>query len=184
VKFTERKEFLYDAEVFKQRPDVTTALGIHSEYIRRHSPRPPPMFFEVDRRSEKFDSLWHVSLDDRTAFSRSFEMPIIIRSERPDWRLTRVGLTPLQKHKVWMGNLILQEMNYFPVRGDFMFFNGYRHMIINVVLEPDAFWQQTNVWLGLHCETCIPADGDARPLLDQSVAVPAERLQTRPLPEA
>ena len=138
---------------------------------------------EVDRRTAQIDALWHVPLNDRTVFSRVFEMPIIVTKERPDWRLTRVGLVPQQKHKIWMANLILQEVDWFPLRGDLMYFNGYRHMIINVVLEPEAYWQQTNVWLGLQCETIIPADGDARPVLNQGEIVPRELMQTRPLPE-
>jgi hypothetical protein len=183
VKFTERKEWLYDMAMFGLA-DTQTALTIHSEYIRTHSPIPPPRFFEVDRRSAKFDHLWHVPLDERTVFSREISaMPVLVQKERPDWRLTKVGLVPQQKHKIWMGNLLLQQADWFPNRGDLMFYDGYRHMIINVVLEPTAFWGQTNVWLGLICETVIPADGDARPVIDPSVAVPRESIQTRPLPE-
>lgn len=182
--FLERKEFLYDPELFKQQPDVNTALTIHSEYISRMSPRPPPKFYEVDRRSEKYDDLWHVSLDERTVFSRVIEMPVIIQAERPDWRLTRVGIVPQQKYKVWMANLLLAQHDWFPNRGDIMYYNGYRNMIINVVLEPTSYWQQTNVWLGLVCETAIPAEGDARPLVNPGKPPPAERIQTNPLPEA
>ena len=149
MRFSDRREFLYDPELFRASPDVDTALKIHSEYIKRSSPRPLPRFLEVDRRSSKIDHLWHVPLDDRTVFSRVIDMPAIIQFERPDWRLTRVGLVPQQKCKVWMGNLLLQEADWFPMRGDMVYWNGYRHMIINVVLDPSAFWQQTNVWLGL-----------------------------------
>lgn len=183
MKFSERKQFLYDAEIFK-RSDTQTALGIHAEAIRKHSPNPPPKFMEVDRRSIKFDALWHVPLDDRTMFARVLDIPAIVKSERPNWRLTKVGIAPQQKHRFWLATLILQEMDYFPVRGDMVFYDGYRHMILNTVLEPNAFWQQTNVWLGMICETIIPAEGDARPLLDAGVAAPAELIQTRPLPEA
>jgi hypothetical protein len=183
VKFTERKEWLYDPEVFSLS-DTTTALSIHAEYVRRHSPRRPmPTFMEVDRRSAQIDALWHVPLNDRTVFSRVFEMPVIIRQERPDWRLTRVGIVPQQKYKVWMANLVLQEFDWFPMRGDMMFHGGYRHQIVNVVLEPEAFWQQTNVWLGLQCETIIPADGDTRPIVNMASTVPRETIQTSPLPE-
>ena len=160
------------------------ALSIHDEYIRTASPRPYIKFFEIDRRSEKYDQLWHVSLDDRTVFSRVIELPVVIQNERPDWRLTRVGIVPQQKYKVYMSNLSLQRAEYFPMRGDLMYYNGYRNMIINVVLEPTAYWHQTNVWLGLVCETCIPADGDARPLINPGEPPPSERIQTRPLPEA
>ena len=181
VKFTERKQWTYDPELFR-RSDTTTALKIHAEYIQRCGP--PRTFFEVDRSVEKVDTLWHVSLDDRTVFSRELSVPAIVLSERPDWRLTKVGIVPQQKHKVWLSNLHLQAANWFPCRGDLMFHDGYRHMIVNVYLEPNAFWQQTNVWLGLVCDTVIPADGDARPVMNPAVAVPAERIQSSPLPEA
>ena len=183
MKFTERIEWVYDPELFGLA-DTQQALRFYAEFVTRMSPRPYPKFFEVDRRSTRYDDLWHVSLDDRTVFSRVTEMPVIIQAERPDWRLTRVGIVPQQKHKVWMGNLLLQKADWFPMRGDFMYFNGYRHMLINVVLEPNAFWGQSNVWTGLLVETVIPADGDARPLVNPGVPPPAERIQTQPLPEA
>ncbi len=183
MRFSDRKEFNYDPQLFGLA-DVQTALRIHSEYVKIHSARPTPRFFEVDRRSAKIDHLWHVPLDDRTVFSRTIDMPAIMQFERPDWRLTRVGLVPQQKCKVWMANLLLQEYDWFPMRGDLVYWNGYRHMIINVVLDPSSFWQQTNVWLGLVCETVIPAEGDARPLTNMGVAVPREYAQTRAIPEA
>ena len=138
---------------------------------------------EVDRRSSKIDHLWHVSLDDRTVFSRVIDMPALVNFERPDWRLTRVGLVPQQKARVSLGNLLLQEADWFPMRGDMFYWNGYRHMIVNVVFEPNAFWQQTNCWLGLVVETVIPAEGDARPVANPGVPVPREIIQTRPEPE-
>lgn len=183
MKFTERKQWLYDGEVFRQQPDLTTALNIHAEYIRKASPVPPPRFMEVDRSSEKFDALWHVPLDDRTVFSRVIDMPTIVQFEKPDWRLTRVGIVPMQKSTVWMANLLLQQFDWFPIRGDMMFFNGYRHLIVDVQLRPEAYWMQTNVWLGLICLTVIPAQGDARPTLDPASPVPREIAQVRPLPE-
>lgn len=155
---------------------------MHSEYVERGSPRPLPKFFEVDRRSNKLDHLWHVPLDDRTVFSRVIEMAALFQSERPDWRLTRVGIVPHQKFKVWMANLLLQKADWFPMRGDLVYYNGYRNMIVNVFMEPSAYWGQTNVWLGLVCETVIPAEGDAPPVLNPGQAVPAELIQTQPWP--
>lgn len=183
MKFTERKEWLYDPALF-QRYDTQTALKIHSEYVRRHSPNPPPRFFEVDVKNMKYDDLWHFPLDNRTMFRRELDIPAIVQIQRPDWRLTKVGIVPQQKTTFWFGNLILQEVDYFPNRGDMVFYNGYRQMIVNVILAPEAYWQQTNVWLGMIVEAIIPAEGDARPLLDPSKAVTSEVLQTRPLPEA
>lgn len=132
-----------------------------------------------------FDSLWHVPLDDRTKFSREIDMPCIFSFMRPDWRLTKVGLRPQRQDKFTLSNLILSDpaIDYFPQRGDFVFFNGYRYQIVNVVLEPQAYWGQTNVWLGLVCECMIPAEGDARPIPDLSHAAPSEITQTRALPE-
>ena len=83
MRFTERKEWHYDPEQYRLA-DVQTALQIHAEYIRVASPRPYPKWYEVDRRSEKTDQLWHVSLDERTVFSRVIEIPILVKSERPD----------------------------------------------------------------------------------------------------
>jgi hypothetical protein len=184
VTFNERKEWQYDMAQYGLA-DTQTALKIHAEYINKMSPRPYPKFYEIDRRSERYDDLWHVPLDDRTKFSRVIdELPVIVQAERPDWRLTRVGIVPQQKYKVWMSNLGLQAANYFPTRGDIMYYNGYRNMIINVVIEPTSMWMQTNVWLGLLVETTIPADGDARPLVSPNEPAPSERIQTRPLPEA
>ena len=110
-------------------------------------------------------------------------MPMLVKTQRPDWRLTRIGLVPQQQCKFWMSNLHLQQVDWFPMRGDYIFWNGYRNIIVNVILEPETFWQQTNVWLGLVCETVIPAEGDARPITNPATAVPRERIQTRPAPE-
>ena len=175
MKFTDRKEWTYDPEIFR-RADTQTALGIYAEAVARHSPRPYPVFYEVDRQAGASDALWHVSLSERTAFSREIEMPVLIKEERPDWRLTKVGLVPHQKYKVIMANRWLEKMNWFPMRGDFMYYNGYRNMIVNVVLEPEAYWQQTGVWMGLLCETVITADGDAKPLINPGLPLaPAEQ---------
>ena len=183
MRYTERNELLYDPELFK-RVDVATAARFHSEAVKKMSPQPPPKFFEVNRKDSKVDPLWHMPLDGRTTFDRELEIPCIVKQDRPDWRLTKVGMVPKQKCTFWMDNLLLKEADYFPSRGDFVWYNGYRNLIINVVLEPNGFWQQTNVWLGLIVETIIPVDGDARPLAEPAVAAISEIRQTRPLPEA
>lgn len=183
MKFNERKDWLYDPELFK-RSDTVTALKIHAEYVQKHSGRPTPVFLEVDRASAKYDALWHMPLDNRTQFSRTVEMPAIIKFERPDWRLTKVGIVPQKKMTTWLANLLMQEFDYFPVRGDMVVYEGYRYMIINVSLTPESYWQQTNVWLGMICECCIPPEGDARPLLEIQKPVPSEMENRRPLPEA
>lgn len=182
MRFSERKEWTYDQELYG-RADVQTALSLHAEYIRVASPKPYPTVFEVDRDGARFDALWHMPLDERTVFKRTFGMPVMIKTERPDWRLTKVGLVPQQRCQFWMANLHLQAADWFPMRGDLIYWNGYRNMIVDVVLDPTTFWQQTNMWLGLVCQTVIPADGDARPVTNQGEAVPRERLSTRPVPE-
>jgi hypothetical protein len=180
--FTERRDWLYDPQVFGKK-DTQTALRIHAEATRKHSARPPPTFMEVDKRNVVYDQLWHVPLDSRTHFSRTIPIPAINSFERPDWRLTKVGIVPQRKDKFTLSNLILQQVNYFPERGDMVFWNGYRYMIIKVVLEPQGYWQQTNVWLGLVVECVIPPEGDARPLVDLSSPPLAETAQTNPLPQ-
>jgi hypothetical protein len=182
VKFVERKEFTYDPALFR-RADTQTALKMHAEYVRAHSPNPYPKFFEVSRKDCQIDTLWHVPLDDRTVFSRILELPAINVFERPDWRLTKIGLVPTRKDKFWLSNLALQEFDYFPERGDQVFWNGYRYTILQAVLDPTAYWQQTGVWLGLVCECVLAPQGDARPILDVSVPVPREILETRVKPE-
>lgn len=180
--FSARKEWTYDPAMFK-RSDVQTALSIHKEYTSKASPVPYPRFYEVNHDQALYDSLWHFSLDDRTKFSRVLDIPCINTFNRPDWRLTKLGLRPQRQDKFTMSNLLLQAADYFPTRGDFVYFNGFRYEIINVVLEPNGYWQQTGVWLGLVVECFIPAEGDARPAPNLGTPTPAEISQTRPLPE-
>ncbi len=178
MKFTDRKEFLYDSEVFK-RSDTQTALKIHAEYVRKHSPTPKPKFLEVDRSKGNIDPLWHMPISDRTQFGREFDMPAINQFEKPDWRLTRMGIVPARRDKFWLANSILQELNYFPERGDAVYFNGYRYVIEKVVLDPSAYWHQTNVWLGLVCECIVPPEGDSRPVPNLSERAPSEKPSTK-----
>jgi len=181
--FTERKEFLYDPALFR-RADTQTALKFHREHTVAFAPRPYPKFFEADHRSQKIDHLWHMPLDNRTVFSRVLDIPCLNSHERPRWSQTKVGLYAQRNDRFTLSNLILQELDYFPERGDQVYYNGYRYMIVDVVLEPQGYWQQTNVWLGLAVVCIIPPDGDARPVTNPGEAVPSELYQTRPLPEA
>lgn len=190
--YTERKEFLYDSEIFKLS-DTQTALQIHAEYVRSASPIPYPKFFEVDRSSGKVDDLWHMPLTDRTVFSRTLDIPAIAGFQKADWRLTKLGLKPIQNFTFWLANLHLHpadaaskldpkmnpRVNYFPQRGDNVFYIGYRLMIINAIPDPKAYWGQTNVWLGITCEACIVPDGDARPIPNLGVASPSEQPSAR-----
>lgn len=191
MRYAERKEFTYDPEIFRLS-DTQTALMIQAEAVKAHSPQPYPKFFEVDRQEGKVDYLWHMPLTERTTFSRTLEIPAIVKFEKPDWRLTKLGIKPIQRFSFWLANLHLHpkdefsakeeaitgkkpiRLDYFPLRGDMIYYIGYRLMIINVVLDPKAFWQQTNVWLGLVCEATIVPDGDAKPVPNLSLPVPSE----------
>jgi hypothetical protein len=174
VRFVERREFIYDTEVFKLR-DTQTALRIHHEYVVRCSAIPRPRFFEVDRSDGSLDELWHVPVSPRTTFSREFDIPAINKFMRPRWQITPVGMTPQRQDSFWLSNVQLSLIDYFPTRGDMVFWSGYRYMILNVVLPPEAYWLQTGVWLGLSCECIIPPEGDAPPIIDVSHTVPSER---------
>jgi hypothetical protein len=183
------------------RRDVNTALGIQAEYVCKHAPIPPPRFFEVSLGESGFDDLWHVPLAARTKFSRVLDIPALVTFERPDWRLTALGIVPQRRDKFWLANLVLQppttdpdlkfklgrlkipQVDYFPSRGDLVYYNGHRYIILNVVIEPNAYWHQTNVWLGLIVECQIAMDGDARPVQNPGVAAPSEKPGTELLPE-
>jgi hypothetical protein len=196
VRYAERKEFLFDSELWK-KTDVGIALKMHAEYVRTSSPRPYPKFFEVDRSEEAVDPLWHMPMTERTVFKRTLDIPSIVTFEKPNWAMTKLGLTPKQHFKFWLANLHLNpsgtlidgreidpvRLDYFPLRGDLIYYIGYRLMVINVVLDPSTYWLQTNVWLGLVCEASIAPDGDARPTIDLLTPVPAEQPGAKPLPD-
>lgn len=183
MNFYERREFLCDPEVFK-RSDTTVALKIHAEYVRRHSARPAPRFFEVNREaSGQLDDLWHVPTADRTPFSRELDIPAINQFEKPDWRLTKLGIIPQRRDRFWLAYNILAQLDYFPNRGDQVFWNGYRYLILKVVIPPESYWQQTNVWLGLTVECAVPPEGDNRPLVELGKAAQSEMPDNQPPPE-
>lgn len=175
MNFHDRKEFLYSPEMFK-RKDSEIAIRIQKEFVTKHSPNPPPQYFEVSRNDADFDPLWHMPLNQRTPFtSRSpISIPAINTFQKPDWRLTKVGIVPQRRDNFWLANMILQEIDYFPMRGDQVFWNGFRYMVLNVIIPPEAYWQQTGVWLGLVTECIIVPEGDAKPVLDVSKVAPAE----------
>ena len=177
MKFTERKDFLYDTNVFK-RADTQTALKMNAEYTRVHSARPLPKFFEVDR-NQPIDSIRHFPLSDRTKFSREVQMPAINTFQRNKWKLTRRGQYAQREDNFYLSNLLLEEADYFPVRGDQVFWSGYRYQIVNVVLDPNGYWHQTNVWLGMLVECVIPPEGDGRPPINPAEVMPSEATQGR-----
>lgn len=176
MRFNERKDFLYDPEVFK-RSDTTTALKIYEEFVTKASPRPYPVFLEVDRRDQQFDPLWHMPTGPRTVFSREISIPVINTFEKPKFKRMNFGIQPKKVDYFLLAHNILQRADWFPLNGDMVQWNGYRYAIVDVVLDPSGFWQQTNVWMGLYVTAIIPPDGDARPGLSSS-RLPSEAMPT------
>ena len=173
MRFTEQKVFTFNPTLFT-RPDTQVALRIHLEYVTKGAGVPLPKFLEVDRGPGTFDPLWHIPVGNRTKFSRSLELPALWYFENPDWRLTKLGMTQVRKDRFHIAHLTLKEFDYFPTRGDVVCRAGIRHTIESVTIPPDAYWQQTGVWLGLVCE-CITAPlGDAQPGEDPLEVLPAE----------
>lgn len=167
MKFTERRDFLYDPVLF-QRQDTQTALKIYAEWIRAHTPQPKPEILEVDRTTTQIDPVWHVPLADRTPLSRRLEMPMVVRSNKQKWVFdsgTKV-LVPKRTNQVTLAHNHLQEFDYFPRKGDLVVYAGYRNIVLEVEIPLESYWQQTNVWMGLICHTEIAIEGDAKPLVD------------------
>ena len=185
MNYHERKDFLYDGNVFK-RDDVQTALGIYNEYVVKHSPNPMPKFFEVERTAAEIDPLWHsaVTKAGRQQFTNRspIEVPVIWKQEKPRWQMTPLGMTPNRRDTFLVSNLFLREIDYFPTRGDFVYWQGYRMKIVDAVPPPDAYWHQTGVWLGIGIECIVAPEGDARPLGDLSTGAPAEFSERLPEP--
>jgi len=177
VKFTDRKDWLYDPDVFK-KSDTQTALKIHREFVSKHSANPRPKFFEVNREATQYDPLWHMPINPRTPIARELDVPAIVTFTKPVWRPTPVGSMPYRRDQFWLANLDLQEKDWFPIRGDYVYWNGYRYFIYEVIIPPEAYWHQTNVWMGLQLDCIIPPEGDAKPLVNPGEAAPAETTQT------
>jgi hypothetical protein len=173
VRFTERKEFLTDPALVTKASTVT-ALKIFANYVRAHSAKPPPKFFELDRSNAEVDPLWHIPTGPRAKITRELEIPAINRFQKPSWSLTRLGIVPQRRDDFILAYNILQEVDYFPERGDRVYWNGYRYIILEVVIDPEAYWGQTNQWVGLRVECVVPPDGDARPLPNLQTRAPVE----------
>jgi hypothetical protein len=184
VRFTERKDFLTDPEV-AGRANTATALKLFASYVRAHSAKPPPRFFEVDRSESEVDPLWHTPVSDRIKYKREIDIPAINRFQKPDWKLTRFGITPQRRDDFILAFNILRDLDYFPERGDRVYWNGYRYVILEVVIDPESYWGQTNQWMGLRVECIVPPDGDARPIANQTarslVELPTTVQVARPL---
>lgn len=181
MKFNQRKDFQYDTELCS-RQDTMIALKIHDEYVKKCSSQPVPTFCEVNISQDSIDPLWHQPVAQRQQYTRTLSIPSIVQFEKPDWKLTALGLTPTQRYKFWMSMLSLRDTyDYFPCRGDRVLWNGYRLMITEATVDPGAFWHQTNVWLGLVASCQIVPDGDAAPQPGAaSMLFPSETLDGHP----
>ena len=175
MRYTDHKQFEYDPQMFSLS-DTTTALKIYDEYVRRFSPRMmTPKFFEVDS-SQQIDPVRHFPVAARTQFTERspIDLPAIIKFSKPDWRLNRNVLQPKRPTELHVSHLSLKQLDYFPGLGDIVSWGGYRWEIVSAVPPPEAYWGQTNVWLGLLIEVSLAADGDARPVQDYTEPAPAE----------
>ena len=181
--YHERKEFLYDSELFK-RADSTIALRLYDEYCKKNAPHPLPQFFEVDRTPGNVDHLWNMPTTERTQFTKRSPMGIycINQFKKPDWRLKKSGQYPEQMDTFLISNIALQAIDYFPIRGDLVFWKGYRMMVTDSAPPPESYWQQTGVWLGLAVTAVIVPEGDARPIKDVSQPAPSEVSTAIPTP--
>jgi len=175
MRYSDHKQFEYDPEAFKLS-DTTTALKIYDEYVRKYSPRGMlPKFFEVDP-GQAIDPVRHFPVSERTQFTpRSpIELPSIIKFSKPDWRLSRNVIQPKRPTELYVSHLSLKQLDYFPTLGDLVSWGGYRWEVVSAIPPPEAYWGQTNVWLGLLIEVSLAADGDARPVQDYTEPAPSE----------
>lgn len=85
----------------------------------------------------------------------------------------------MRQDQFWFSNLGLQKVDWFPLKGDQIYYNGYRYFIWQVVIGPESYWQQTNVWLGLYVDAIIPPTGDAAPPVNPGEATPTETSPTQ-----
>lgn len=184
MKYTERREFLYDPALFT-RGDVATALKIHDEFVRRMTPRPCPRFREVDRRPAAVDTLWHQPSTPQTVYLRELEVPCIVRFSKLNWAIAKTtGRTAAQAYTFWTSNLVLKELDYFPLQGDIVYYAGHNLEITDISFDENAYWQQTNVWLGITYTAVMVPHGDHRPELNPAVSTPAALADpsARPVP--
>ncbi len=173
MKLSEIREFPCDPNLF-QRSDVQTALKIHHEYVKRHSSAQTPQFFEVSQ-DQRIDPIMHSQIGRLKFTDRSpIGIPAINTFVKPDWRLTVQGKDPARRDNFWVSHLSLIEQDYFPISGEFVHWNGYRYEITKASPDPSAYWQQTNIWLGLTVECIVSAQGDAALPADVSKPIPAE----------
>ena len=174
MRFEQRKEFLTDPEVFRLA-DVTTALGIYAEMCEKFSAHPKPKFLEIDRASGNYDDLWHFSLDSNEKFSREIEVPAINSFVKQNWKRTKIGITPARIDQFTIAHNTLKSVDYFPEHGDRVFWQGRRYHVVEIDIPGEAYWGQTNQWMGILITAIVAKEGDSLPAgLDPSTRAPAE----------
>lgn len=172
--FSERKEFECDPLLFALK-DTQVALRLTDEYYRKCSARPTPKFFEVDRAPGQIDPMWHMPTNIRTQFSREIEIHALNQFQKPKFTdLLKTGITYQRKDFFWLSHIALIKFDWWPLRGDQVFWNGFRYTIIHVDVPPEAYFGQTNVWTAIVLECVVPADGDAIPAFPKNKLQPAE----------
>lgn len=175
MRFTDRRDFLYDSNVWR-RSDTQTALLIHDEAVRAHSGRPTPRFMELDRTEASVDQLWGTPVKERVQITRQLDIPAIVLQGNKTWSLSKMGREVKQETRFWVSNLSLQKVDYFPLPGDLVYWAGYRWNIVLFDIDPKSVWGQTNVWLGLIIAAQIVPEGDARVGIDPAKVLPAEAV--------
>jgi hypothetical protein len=178
MRFDDRREWTYDSDIF-HRGDVQQALLFNAEYVKRCGPNPIPKVFEVARDDANTDHLWHSQISDVTQFSREVQIPCIFMQDKTQYVVEKNVLVNTQRAKVWYSHLHLKEFDYFPSRGDQIFWGGYRWMMLEVAIEPQAYWAQTSIWTNLYVNLVISPMGDWRPTKDQEKLSPAEKSTTK-----
>lgn len=159
--FEDRKEFRYDPEL-AELGDTPVVLRMFDEYVRAYSPKPPPKFFEVERKVENIDPIYHMPVATSPVYSRTFaDIPTINQFSKPSWKLTRLAISYQRRDFFWLSYLSLKKVNWWPLRGDQVDWNGYRYMLLEVVLPPECYIAQTGAWTGIVVDCIVPADGDA-----------------------
>jgi hypothetical protein len=184
MRYSERPEFPYDTEVFKLK-DTQTALRIYAEMTKKHSARPTPRFLEVNRDIADLDPLWHTTADGKEKIKRQLDIPAIniFPNGKNEWMMTPQGMLPQRRDDFILSHKALIEFDYFPVQGDYVLWNGYTYMLKTVVIPGEAYWHQTNVWLGLQVKCIIPAVGDGMPSFPPPIKtqLPLPTLEDTPL---
>jgi len=170
MRYTERPDFPCDPDVFKLK-DTQLAMRIYDEATRKHSARPAPVFLEVDRSIENLDPLWHTTPSGKERITRKLEVPVLnlFPNGKNEWTMTPRGWSAQRRDDFILSHRSLIEYDWFPVRGDYVLWNGYTYIITQVEIPGEAYWHQTNVWLGLKVKCMIPPEGDGAPSFPHAI---------------